>query len=66
MDQNKDIVYRLRPRPNPEAEAKGFFMCDEGRHGYHFANSGERFVRPVVKADGRFRPAPWVQVTPQL
>jgi NADH-quinone oxidoreductase subunit G len=66
VDANKDIVYRLRPRENPEAEAKGFFMCDEGRYGYHFANSGERFVRPLVKADGPFRPASWVQVLPQL
>jgi NADH-quinone oxidoreductase subunit G len=63
-DTNKDIVYRLRPRENPEAQ--GHFMCDEGRYGYHFANSGERFVRPVVKTDGRFKPAAWVQVTPQL
>jgi NADH-quinone oxidoreductase subunit G len=66
VDANKDIVYRLRPRENPEAEAKGFFMCDEGRYGYHFANSGERFVRPLVKTDGPFRPASWVQVLPQL
>jgi NADH-quinone oxidoreductase subunit G len=64
VDTNKDIVYRLRPRYNPQAQ--GHFMCDEGRHGYHFANSGERFVRPVVKTEGRFKPATWVQVTPQL
>src|SRR5437773_7554632 len=64
VDSNKDIVYRLRPRYNPEAQ--GHFMCDEGRYGYHFANSGERFVRPAVKAEGRFRPAAWAQVTPQL
>jgi NADH-quinone oxidoreductase subunit G len=64
VDQNKDIVYRLRPRVNPLAQ--GHFMCDEGRYGYHFANSGERFVRPVMKADGRFKPAPWSAVTPQL
>ncbi|MDB5306525.1 MAG: ferredoxin [Gemmataceae bacterium] len=63
-DTNKDIVYRLRPRVNPEAQ--GHFMCDEGRYGYHFANSGERFVRPMVKTDGRFKPAPWTQVGAQL
>jgi NADH-quinone oxidoreductase subunit G len=66
VDQNKDIVYRLRPRPNPQAEAEGFFICDEGRYGYHFANSGERVVRPLVKSEGRFKPATWVQVLPQL
>src|SRR5947208_14844718 len=27
LDANKDIVYRLRPRENPQAQ--GWFMCDE-------------------------------------
>jgi NADH-quinone oxidoreductase subunit G len=64
VDQNKDIVYRLRARENPLAQ--GYFMCDEGRYGYHFANSGDRLLRPQVKRDGRFQPAPWTQVTPLL
>jgi len=29
VDHNKDIVYRLRPRENPQAQ--GHFICDEGR-----------------------------------
>ncbi|MBY0514382.1 MAG: molybdopterin-dependent oxidoreductase, partial [Gemmataceae bacterium] len=66
VDQNKDIVYRLRPRPFEPAEAKGQFICDEGRYGYHFTNSGERVLRPLVKSEGRFKLAPWVQVIPQL
>jgi NADH-quinone oxidoreductase subunit G len=64
VDTNKDIVYRLRARPNPEAQ--GHFMCDEGRYGYHFANSAERIQRPQVKADGVLKPAAWNVVTPQL
>ncbi len=64
VDTNKDIVYRLRSRENPEAQ--GHFICDEGRYGYHFVNSGERFVRPMAKADGRFKPATWGQLTPVL
>jgi NADH-quinone oxidoreductase subunit G len=64
VDTNKDIVYRLRARPNPEAQ--GHFMCDEGRYGYHFANSTERVQRPLVKVDNVLKPAPWSVVTPQL
>ncbi|WP_439628700.1 molybdopterin-dependent oxidoreductase [Gemmata sp.] len=64
VDTNKDIVYRLRARPNPEAQ--GHFMCDEGRYGYHFANSAERLQRPLAKADGALKPAPWNVITPQL
>jgi len=64
VDSNKDIVYRLRARTNPEAQ--GFFMCDEGRYGYHFANSTERFLRPMAKVDGALKPAAWNVITPQL
>jgi NADH-quinone oxidoreductase subunit G len=64
VDSNKDIVYRLRPRINHEAQ--GHFICDEGRYGYHFANSTERFVRPMMKVDGTLKPGVWSAVTPQL
>src|SRR5262249_7003934 len=64
VDTNKEIVYRLRARPNPEAQ--GYFICDEGRYGYHFANSTERIVRPLARVDGNFKPATWHQITPQL
>jgi NADH-quinone oxidoreductase subunit G len=59
-------VYRLRARPHPLAEAGGHFICDEGRYGYHFTNSGERITRPLVKAEGRFQRAAWPQLLPQL
>ena len=41
-------------------------MCDEGRYGYHFTNSTERFLRPVAKVDGALKPAAWNVITPQL
>jgi NADH-quinone oxidoreductase subunit G len=47
VDHNKDIVYRLRPRENPQAQ--GYFMCDEGRYGFHYVNSSERILQPVVR-----------------
>jgi NADH-quinone oxidoreductase subunit G len=50
LDGNKNIVYRLRPRYNPQAQ--GHFMCDEGRLGYHYVNSIERFLRPMVRRAG--------------
>jgi NADH-quinone oxidoreductase subunit G len=64
VDTNKEIVYRVRARHNPDAQ--GFFICDDGRHGYHFANSGERLVRPSVKDGDTFRPAPWHELLPKL
>jgi len=44
IDTNKDVVYRLRPRENPQAQ--GWFMCDEGRWGYHYVNDRTRLKRP--------------------
>jgi NADH-quinone oxidoreductase subunit G len=51
VDHNKDIVFRLRPRENQQAQ--GYFMCDEGRFDYPYINSRERIVRPLVRRDGR-------------
>ncbi len=56
VDANKDIVYRLRPRENPQAQ--GYFMCDEGRYGYHYANAADRIKRPQVRRGGQARARP--------
>ncbi len=50
LDGNKGVVYRLRPRTNPKAQ--GYFMCDEGRLGYHYANSAERLREPLLRTSG--------------
>jgi NADH-quinone oxidoreductase subunit G len=60
LDSNKNIVYRLRPRYNPKAQ--GYFMCDDGRLGYHYIDSRERIVRPAVRREGRLLPLPWAEV----
>lgn len=60
VDANKDIVYRLTPRKN--LDAQGHFMCDEGRWGYHFTNSSERLGRHRI--DGQ--PSSWNEVFPRL
>jgi NADH-quinone oxidoreductase subunit G len=40
IDENQDTVHRLRPRENPKVN--GWWMCDDGRYGWHFVHSGER------------------------
>jgi NADH-quinone oxidoreductase subunit G len=68
VDQNKDIVYRLRPRMNPQAQ--GYFMCDEGRYGFHYVNSERRITRPLLRQEattnGSAKPAHYGQVLPEL
>ena len=63
-DTNKDIVYRLRARVNPGAQ--GHFICDEGRWGYHFTNSPDRFTKPLTKTDGKFFHTPYAEMFPKL
>jgi NADH-quinone oxidoreductase subunit G len=64
VDHNKDIVYRLRPRENPQAQ--GYFMCDEGRFDYHYLNDRRRLTGPLVGRDGRQTAAAYEQAIPAL
>ena len=40
IDENQDRIYRLRPRENPHIN--GWWMCDEGRYGYHHVHDERR------------------------
>ncbi len=64
LDGNKNIVYRLRPRYNPQAQ--GHFMCDDGRLGYRYVNSIDRFLRPMIRRDGKLTPLSWVELVPAI
>lgn len=60
VDHNKDIVYRLRPRENPQAQ--GHFMCDEGRFDYPYINAPERLDQPLLNQAA----TPWTTILPTL
>jgi NADH-quinone oxidoreductase subunit G len=60
VDANKDIVYRLRARENPQAQ--GYFMCDEGRYGFHYTTAENRITRPLMNG----KPTPWSTLAPKL
>jgi len=60
VDHNKDIVYRIRPRENPQAQ--GYFICDEGRFDFEYVNGRERFQQPLVNQAA----VPWETMLPTL
>jgi NADH-quinone oxidoreductase subunit G len=64
LDHNKNAVYRLRPRENPQAQ--GHFMCDLGRLGYRYVNAPERLKTPVARRDGQDATPPWPEVMTAL
>jgi NADH-quinone oxidoreductase subunit G len=42
VEENQDHVYRIKPRENPHVNQ--WWICDEGRYGYHHVHSPERLV----------------------
>jgi NADH-quinone oxidoreductase subunit G len=36
-------------------------MCDDGRLGYHYVNSKERILRPLVKKEAGQTPVPYAE-----
>ena len=62
VDQNKDVLYRLKPRENPQAQ--GSFMCDEGRFGWKYIHSETRLTLPEQKAGGQVASRDWDVVLP--
>jgi len=57
VDQNEDRVYRLTPRPNPQAQ--GDFMCDEGRFGWKYIHDQRRLAFPEQRVDGKVVAKHW-------
>jgi len=60
VDQNEDILYRLKPRENPQAQ--GSFMCDEGRFGWKYVHSNSRLTQPEQRTGGQTVSRDWTTV----
>ncbi len=57
VSHEKNLVFRLEPRENQEINK--WWMCDEGRYGFHFAQSPSRVLAPAVKGGGSMESAQW-------
>jgi len=64
VDQNKDTVFRLKPRSNPQAQ--GHFMCDEGRFGWKYIHSEERLKAPEKRSGGSVVSRDWDVILPEV
>ena len=60
IDQNEDVLYRLKPRENRQAQ--GSFMCDEGRFGWKYVHSDRRLTTPEHRIDGKTVSQDWDSV----
>jgi NADH-quinone oxidoreductase subunit G len=64
VDQSDDRVYRLRPRPNPQAQ--GHFMCDEGRFGWKYVHRDERLTLPEERRNSKVVSRDWDRILPAV
>ncbi len=64
VDQNKDVVHRLKPRVNPQAQ--GHFMCDEGRFGWKYIHSDKRLQMPELRQKGTLASRDWDVILPAV
>src|SRR5262249_43776134 len=44
----------------------GHFMCDDGRLGYHYVNSKQRFLRPAARRNGELTPISWGEAVAEI
>jgi NADH-quinone oxidoreductase subunit G len=57
VEENQDHVWRLKPRENRHVNQ--FWMCDEGRYGYHHVHDERRLVGAEIRRGERFEPVEW-------
>jgi NADH-quinone oxidoreductase subunit G len=60
VDENQDRVYRLKPRENPAVNQ--WWMCDEGRYGFHHIHSSERNSEPRRREGEGYANIEWSDV----
>ena len=51
IEENQDHIYRLKPRENPHVNK--WWICNQGRYGYHHVHDERRLAAPRLRADGK-------------
>ncbi len=57
-------LLRIRPRINDDVN--GYWICDEGRFEFHFAQDRGRIAEPLIRRDGGFHPVSWNEAIGQV
>ncbi len=60
IDQNEDVLYRLKPRFNPEVN--DYWMCDEGRFGWEYVRDADRITAPILRRGSDEETPPWENI----
>src|SRR5208283_2854979 len=57
IEENLDHVYRLKPRENPQVNK--WWICNQGRYGYHHVHDEKRLAAPQLRKDGKTITLSW-------
>ncbi|MBL9124983.1 MAG: (2Fe-2S)-binding protein [Planctomycetaceae bacterium] len=63
-EENQDRVYRVKPRENPHVNQ--WWICDDGRYGYHHVHSEERLIGAVRQAGDATEALEWSAALPAV
>jgi NADH-quinone oxidoreductase subunit G len=64
VEQNQDTLFRLKPRENPHVNQ--WWMCDEGRYGFHHVHSDRRLLVPEIRSGDRYLAGDWTRLVREL
>ena len=64
IEENQDRVYRLKPRENPAVNQ--WWMCDEGRYGFHHVHSEKRLTEPRRRVGDEHENIEWSELPGEL
>ncbi|MCO5141875.1 MAG: 2Fe-2S iron-sulfur cluster-binding protein [Oligoflexia bacterium] len=59
-----NLIYRLEPRKNMDINK--WWMCDEGRYGFHHVHSPSRVLGPLIKTSDSFESRLWGDLIPSV
>jgi NADH-quinone oxidoreductase subunit G len=62
--QDGGVMYRLEPRTNMEVNK--WWMCDEGRYGFHHVHSPSRIMGPTDLREGTPKGTMWGEILPTV
>ena len=57
IEENQDHIYRIKPRDNPHVNK--WWICNQGRYGYHHVHDEKRLAAPRLRKDGTTTDLNW-------
>ncbi len=57
IEESQDHIYRLKPRENPQVNK--WWICNQGRYGYHHVHDEKRLAAPRLRKDGKTVDLSW-------